>query len=165
MKKEDFRKQYEDITFLYDLAEELASTIESEFVKDSEKQLALVEPLINEVADATDILTEEYLNLLENPSNKKSAKNRVEGALRKIFMALEDYRARLKDTGVNTLGALANIADIIADKIHKQAEKITIIFMHLIQMSLDRVMRKHEMDEFKRANEKLVNTLLLQHAH
>jgi len=160
MKKDALEKQYRQITTLYDMAEELASTVESEFTKDPQTQLALVEPLINQVADSADTLTEEFINLFENPSHKKSAKTRIEAALRKIFMALDEYRNRIGLRGKKTLAALANIADPIIDKIRKQVEKITLIFMQLIELSLERIMHKYEIEEFKRANEKAVSTLL-----
>src|SRR4029077_14800809 len=115
------------ITALYDMAEGLTATVESEFIQDPEAQLVLVEPLIVQIADSTDILTEEFVALCENPSRKKSAKGRVEGALRKIFIALEEYRSRLGMKSKKTLAALANIADPIVEKIRKQAEKVVLI--------------------------------------
>ena len=164
MKKDVLQKQYRDITTLYDLAEELASTVESDFVPDPESQLALVEPLISQVADSTDILAEEFIRVLENPGHKKSAKTRVESALRKIFMALEEYRTRLGVRSKKALAALANIADPIIDKIRKQAEKIIIIFLQLMGLSLERIMHKYEIEEFKRANTK-VTEILTQLGH
>ncbi len=160
MKKDALEKHYRQITSLYDMAEELANTVESDFVSNPEAQLALVEPLLTQVADSADVLSEEFINLFENPSRKKSAKGRIESALRKIFMALEEYRNGLGMRSKKMLAALANIADPIVDKIRKQAEKIIIIFMQLTEISLDRIMHKYEIEEFKRANEKAVNMIL-----
>ncbi len=159
MKKEALEKYYREVTSLYDMAEELASTVESDFTKDPEAQLALVEPLIAQVADSTDVLAEEFVNVLEKPSRVKSAKNRVESALRKIFMALEEYRNKASERGRKTLETLANIADPIVAKLRKQAEKIVLIFMQLMEISLDRIMHKFELEEFKRANDRLISTL------
>ena len=156
-------KQYRQITALYDVAEELASTVESEFVQAPEAQLELVEPLINQVADSADILSEEFIDLFENPSRKKSAKGRIESALRKLFMALEEYRNRVGLKSKKTLAALANIADPLVDKLRKQAEKITVIFMSLIELSLERIMHKYEIEEFKRNHQKTVSMLQLGH--
>lgn len=158
-KKEALEKYYREVTSLYDMAEELASTVESEFTKDPEAQLVLVEPVITQIADSTDMLAEEFVNVLEKPSRVKSAKSRVEGALRKIFMALEAYRAKAGERGRKTLETLANIADPIVAKIRKQAERIIIIFMQLMEISLDRIMHKSDLDEFKRANDRFISTL------
>ncbi len=157
--KEELEQHYRDVAELYDAAEELASTVESEFVKDPEEQLALVEPLISQVADSADVLTEEFVNVIERPALAKTAKTRVEGALRKIFAALEEYRKKIGLRATQLLGGLANIADPIIDKIRKQSEKIIIIFMQLMEISLDRIMHKFEIDEFRRANDKAISTL------
>ncbi len=90
MKKDALERQYQQITSLYDLAEELAATVESKFVQNQEEQIALVEPLITQVAETADVLSEEYVSLFEVPIRKKSAKNRVEGVLRKLYAAFED---------------------------------------------------------------------------
>jgi hypothetical protein len=157
--KEQLEKHYREIASLYDTAEELASTVESEFTKDPEAQLALVEPLIAQVADSADVLAEEFVNVLEKPALAKSAKGRVESALRKIFMALEEYRRKIGLRGTQLLGALSNIADPIVDKIRKQSEKIILIFMQLMEISLDRIMHKFQIEEFKRANDKAMSAL------
>src|SRR4051812_37971919 len=94
---EEFENKYEEITKLYDFAEELVSTVESEFVKDADAQLAIVEPLINELSDATDILAEEFLFIAESKKYKtpgKASKTHIEASLRKIFVAVNDYQAR-----------------------------------------------------------------------
>jgi hypothetical protein len=158
MKKDALQKQYKDITTFYDLAEELAATVESEFIQDPDNQLALVEPVISQIADSTDVLAEEFIRVLENPGRKKSAKSRVESALRKIFMALEEYRNRLGLRSKRALAALANIADPVMDKIRKQAEKIIVIFMQLMDLSLERIMHKYEIEEFKRNNSQVVQS-------
>jgi hypothetical protein len=158
-KKEDLEKQYREISSLYDMAEELAATVESEFTKDPQEQLNLVEPLIGQVADCADILTEEFVNVIDKPILAKSAKTRVESALRKMFAALEEYRNRLGIRSKKLLEALANIADPIVDKIRKQVEKIIIIFMQFMEISLDRIMHKFQIEEFKRSNDKLISAL------
>ncbi len=159
MKKSTQEKYYREVTTLYDMAEELASTVESEFVKDPRAQIELVAPLIDSVADAADILTEEYISLLEHPSRKKSAQNRVESALRKIFMALEEYRKQVSAGGKKMLAALANIADPVAKKIRQQVEKIVVIFMQLVELSLERIMHKYEIEEFRRSHNKTAAAL------
>jgi hypothetical protein len=161
LKKEELEKHYREIASLYDMAEELASTVESEFAKDPEAQLALVEPLIDHVATAADVLSEEFVGVIEKPARASSAKGRVEGALRKLFMALEAYRAQVGLRSKKTLNTLANIADPIVDKIRKQAEKIILIFMQLMEVSLDRIMHKFEIEEFRRANDRVISTLPL----
>ena len=96
MKKDDLEKQYKQITELYDLAEELASTVESKFFSNQEEQITLIEPLISQVAETADLLSEEYVSLFEVPLRKKSAKTRVESILRKLYDNLVTSRRRIK---------------------------------------------------------------------
>ena len=62
---EELEARYADITALYDLAGELVETVESDFARTSEEQWSIVEPLINEIGDATDVLTEEFMHIAE----------------------------------------------------------------------------------------------------
>lgn len=150
---EDLEQRYSEITTLYDYAEELVETIESDFVADPEQQLQLIEPLVNEVGTATDILTEEYLNLAEAkrrglPANN-ARRSRIEGALRKVYTAINDYRDRAGDGSKKARNALANIADPIVNKIQRQVEKVVVAFMEFVSLSLDRIMNKVEFDLLK----------------
>jgi hypothetical protein len=123
-------------------------------VKDKEAQVALVEPLISHIAETADALSEEYVGLFEAPARRKSAKNRIEGALRKLFSAIEEYRSQLGLQGKKLQTSLVNIADPIVDKLRRHVEKVILIFMQLIELSLDRIMHKYEVEEFRRSNEK-----------
>ena len=159
--KQALEKHYREISSLYDMAEELAATVESEFTKNPEEQLALVEPLIAQVADSADALSEEFVNVLDKPSKVKSAKTRVETALRKLFMALEDYREKvgLGLRGNGPVQAITNIADPIVGKIRKQSERVILIFMQIMEISLDRIMHKFELEEFKRNNDRAMSAM------
>ena len=159
MKKEDLEKHYREIASLYDTAEELANTVESEFAQDPHEQLALVEPLISQVADCADVLSEEFVTVLEKPALAKTSKSRVEGALRKMFIALQEYRERLGLKTQSALEGIANIADPVVAKLRKQVDKIILIFMQLMEISLDRIMHKFEIEEFKRTNDRAMAAL------
>ena len=54
---------------------------------------------------------------------------------------------------------LTNIADPIVTKIRAQIEKITLIFMRLMELSLDRIMHKADIEEFKRSNDAAIAAL------
>lgn len=90
-----WEQKYYDITELYALADELLATVEQS--ENPERQLELVEQLVETMGESTDILTDEYVALCEsNPSRKKSAKSRVEGALRKVYVAMSETAARAR---------------------------------------------------------------------
>jgi hypothetical protein len=148
---EELETKYNEITSLYDDAEELVATVESQFVQDPNSQLDIVEPLINEIGDATDILSEEFILVAENKKGKaaKASKSRIEGALRKIYVAIGDYQARVKNTSKKAHGALQNIADPIVAKIQRKVEQIVVTFMEFIQISLMNIMNKAEVEALR----------------
>lgn len=149
---EEYEAKYNEIHALYDLAEELVNTIESEFVSDPSAQLEIVEPLINEIGDATDVLTHEFILIAESKKNKtanKASKAHVETSLRKIFAALADYHNRVRDISKKAHGAIMNIADPIVSKIQRHLEQVVIIFFEFLQISLQSIMNKAELESLK----------------
>lgn len=163
---DELEVKYNLVTELYDLSEQLVSTVESPFTRDPEGQMAIVEPLINEIADAADILTEEYMLIAQHERGKgtKTAnKNRVEGALRKIFNALNDYEARVKDTAKKAHGAIANIADPIVAKIQRHMEEVVVVFLEFINLSLVSIMHKQQLEAVK-ARDPRIALMMHQHA-
>lgn len=149
---EEYEAKYNEITKLYDYAEELVSTVESELVNNPAAQLEIVEPLINDIGDATDILTQEFILIAESHKNKsqnKASKKQIEGALRKIFGAINKYQTRVRNISKKAHGAIMNIADPIVQKIHRQVEQVVIIFLEFIQLSLQSIMNKVELEQLK----------------
>jgi len=164
---EEFEVKYQEITKLYDFAEELVATVESGFVKDPNAQLEIVEPLINDLSDATDVLAEEFLFIAESKKYKtagKASKSHIEGSLRKIFAALSDYQARVRDTGKKAHGAIANIADVIVKKIQQQVEQVVIIFLEFINISLLNIMGKPALEALKARDPRVVALMMHQQA-
>jgi len=145
---DEMKSKYDDVTKLYDFAEELVSTVESEFVKDPALQLEIVEPLINELSEATDVLSEELIYIAEGKKYKtsgKANKTRVEASFRRIFAAINDYHTRVKQIGKKA----QNIADGIVKKIQRHVEDIMVIFLEFIQFSLNSVMGKMELEALR----------------
>lgn len=164
---EAFEAKYQEITKLYDYAEELVGTIESEFTTDPEKQMSIVEPLIAEIGDAADILTEEFLFIAESKKYQtasKASKARIEGSLRKVFVALNDYQNRVRDVSKKAHGAIMNIADPIVQKIQRQVEQVVIIFLEFIQISLQSIMGKMELEALKVRDPRVIALMMHQHA-
>lgn len=149
--KAELELKYHEICGLYDLAEELLGTCESEFITNPEEQLALLEPLVEQVGDSADVLTEEFIAVAEGQGNKK----KIETALRKLFIAIDDYQKKVKANARSTKQSLINIADPIVEKIKRQVETIVAIFVDFVALSLDRIMQKAQIDELKKRQEKI----------
>jgi|NOAtaT_7_FD_contig_31_4979212_length_560_multi_3_in_0_out_0_1 hypothetical protein len=148
---EEMESKYNDITVLFDYAEELVATVESQFVQDPEAQMALVEPLINDIGDATDVLSEEFITIAESKRGKavKASKSRIEAALRKIFVSVTDYQAKVKATSKSATSALKNIADPIVAKIQRQVEQVVAVFLEFVNISLYSIMNKAEVEALR----------------
>ena len=145
---EELEEKYEEIMVLYDLADELATTVDSRIVENPQFQFDLVEPLIEQLGESTDELTEEFIALAEGKQSAKS-KGKVEKALRKIYAALDDYNLKI-NKGVRKLSnKITNIADPIVKKIKEELERVIVIFLDFVTLSLDTVMQKQELEELK----------------
>lgn len=163
---EALETRYNEITHLYDLASELVETVESEFASSPEQQWSVVEPLINELGDATDVLTEEFIHLAEGVKKGipgKASKSRIEGSIRRIYAALNEYRERVKNVTKQAYNAIENIADPIVQKIQRQVERVVVIFLDFVQLSLSSLMNAGELSQL-RAREARVALMMHQAA-
>lgn len=148
-KTEELGQQYAEIMKLYDYAEELVQTIDSEFAESASAQLSLVEPLISQLEESADTLTDEFIQFADGKP-EHSSRGKIEKALRKVYTAIDDYTLKLHGSLKKKSKAFANIADAIILKIKEKMEVIIISFLNFTQLSLDRVMHKHELEEIKR---------------
>jgi glutamate-1-semialdehyde aminotransferase len=152
----ELEQKYNDVVALYDLAEELAATVDTKLTKDNAAQMDLVDPLIEAIAYSTDILSEEFITLCEgNKAKKAAAKSKIETAMRKIYVAMHEYGVRATKVTQNAVGGFRNLADPIVEKIKRQMEKVVANFLEFIQLSLDRIMQKHDIDELKQRHERV----------
>src|SRR5690606_18452392 len=86
-------KTYSAIIKFYDLAEELIDTVVHEGVADPVRQLQFVEPLVEQLESATDVLAEEYRHFVKTGQKPNAvAKQRVEEALAKIDYIVNRFR-------------------------------------------------------------------------
>ena len=105
-------------------------------------QLGLVEKLVETIGESADILTDEYVALCEGKASaKKSAKTKVETSLRKVYMAIGDFTTRARD--------VRNAAHLVVKKLKRQLEQVIENFVEMVQLSLDRIMQKHDVEELK----------------
>jgi hypothetical protein len=155
---EDLEQRYNEVTKLYDLAEEVLSTVESSLVSDPDGQLAMVEPLVNEVGDAVDVLAEEFMLIAESKKNKtqsRASKKNIEGSLRRIFVAIAEYQARVSSVTKKAHGSIMNIADPLVKKLRRQVEQVVVVFLEFMQISLQSIMNKTDLDALKQRDSRI----------
>ena len=150
----ELQQHYYEITELYDLAEALVDTVEHEETQNPELQLSVVEPLIDEIGEATDILTEEYMAIVEG-SKPRSKNTKMEGALRRIYVAIDAYHKRAEQAAQNTASTLRNLADPIVKKIVRQMEAVVAALIDFVDLSLNRIMSTSYAEELRKRQEKI----------
>lgn len=139
-KMDEWEQKYLDVTELYALADDLIATVPQ--AADPQAQLDLVESLVETIGESADVLAEEYINLCQGKKDHKAtAKSRIEGALRKTYMALNEFTSTLRDT--------RNAAYAIVKKVKRQLEQVIANFMEFVTLSLDRMMQKQDMEDLK----------------
>lgn len=139
-KMDEWEQKYLDVTELYALADDLIATVPS--AADPQAQLDLLEALVETIGESADVLSEEYINLCQGKKDSKStAKSRIEGALRKTYMAINEFSSRARDA--------RNAAHAIVKKVKRQLEQVISNFMEFVTLSLDRMMQKQDMEELK----------------
>lgn len=155
---DELEQYYMEVESLYDLTGELVNTLESPETRSIDTQMMLVEPLITEITDATDVLTEEFLQVAKGARHNMShtaSKSRIESSLRRIYTALNDYRARSARVYGKSSSKLREATDKAVDAIQEQVEKVIAIFVEFIQLSIQSVMNKVEMTLLFQRQQKL----------
>jgi hypothetical protein len=143
--------QYHQITELYALAEELVATAEHPSVVNPDAQLDLIEPLVNQIGESTDVLCEEFIEIAGKQQKNTARRGRVEGALRKIYSALDTYQQQV--------ATASNVANAIVEKIKRQVESVIVLFVEYVELTLDRIMHKQQIEELKKRQEKIAQML------
>jgi hypothetical protein len=149
---DDYKACYNDITGLCDTAEELLSTVENPAVKDPQAHLDMIEPLINEIADASDVLAEEFLLVAESKKNRtasKFSKKRIEAALRRITSTISEYQDNTTNIAKKSGNIAVALTTSIIKKIQLQLDKVIGIFLEFCQISLQSIMSKAELDALR----------------
>lgn len=145
---DELEMQYNEITVLYDLANELIETVLDRSVVSADAQMAVVEPLATEVLEATDILTEEYIMIAKGLRQGAHgvSKSRMESAIRRIYGAIGSYRSTVSNHAAVLTKDLKNVADAVVNKIQRHVEKVISILIEFVQLSLASLMGKAELE-------------------
>jgi hypothetical protein len=90
------------------------------------------------------------MNIVEEKyKHPSTAKQKIEAALRRVYIAMGKYGKQVAKTGKKA----GNIADAIVEKIKLQLEQVIAVFFEFVQLSLDKIMHKSQIEELKRRQE------------
>jgi len=89
---------YNEIVRIYDLSEGLLDAIEHHDVKNHKEQLKITEPIVEQVEESVGVLSDVYLEYVENGEVANEAQiRRVETAIRKMFVAISNFNDSVKE--------------------------------------------------------------------
>ncbi len=147
--------QYRKIIELYDVAEQLIQSVEAAEIEYMEAQLSIIEPVVENVNESADVLTGEYSIFATHDADpRKIKRNYVESAIRRIFASIEEYKARVGNSGA-LRQLLALTVDPIINKLKNLAEEIIIVFMKVVSIVLEKILHKHEAEELKKRKKEI----------
>lgn len=159
--QENLEESYQQVIALYDMADALITTVEKSPKTTKETHFQIVAPIVEQLEESTDVLTEEFITFAQQKGQKGSSSSRtkVESALRKIYAALDQYKALTQTTKKQALESVSNTVDPVIEKIKRQVEKVITIFVRFVELSLDRIMHKSDLELLKK-REVTIATLL-----
>ena len=159
-KIDKLEQDYHEITELFQLADDLIMTTEHEAITDKDAQIDLVEPVVSAIVESTDTLSDEFFVQVEGgkPSRKKASKGRIENALRKMYMAISEYSQHIAEVN----DTVKRVTDPIVTRIKRQLEVVVATLVQFVQLSLDLIMQKHDIEELRQRQDRIAS--MLQHA-
>lgn len=92
----DFDLVYDKIAALYDHAENILKIAYHNSIVDHEAFLAEIEPIVQQIEESANIIAEDFSNIIESGESPTNAvKIRVNSALRKILLQIEEFRSKV----------------------------------------------------------------------
>lgn len=150
----DYSANYRTILSLYDVAQELVNTVEHPEAADLDTHLDMIEPVVECVEESAEVLTTEYAHLTEGTKGAKKIKRKnVESALRKFFAVLDEFKHKSADLKGPSFISITKIVAPVIEKLRAAGEQVVAIFMQVVDVALDQILHKSEIEAVKRRNQ------------
>jgi hypothetical protein len=159
--KNTLEKSYYEVTTLYELADNLIADVMNSPEELQEAHFQLINPLVEQLEASTDILTEEFINIADGKDSGpgSASRSRVETAFRKIYAAMDDYGKRASAVHQQAMLSIKEKAQSAVSRLKLHVEKVLGTFLGLLDLSLDRVMQKNELEQLRKRDEKIASIL------
>lgn len=156
---------YRQVAELYDMADELIATVLASPKDQQEMHFRVVNPLVEQLEESADVLTQEFINIAEGKAKQSQVpRKRIEASLRKIYMEMSAYKKLVDQVRKPMFDAITKLVSPVVSKVKRHVEKVVAVFVGMINISLERVMQKTDIDNLKQHEEKVAN-MLHQMAH
>ncbi|MCH2546073.1 MAG: hypothetical protein MK052_00475 [Alphaproteobacteria bacterium] len=159
--KEQMEESYAQVVALYDMAEQLISDTMQSPESQQAAHFKLVNPVVEQLESSTDILSEEFISMAEGEDSSMGTmhRGRIETAFRKLYAAMHDYSTRVAAIHSQTMEAICATVNPIIDSIKRHIEKLISIFVDFVDLSLDRIMQKSDLEQLRQRDEKIASIL------
>lgn len=156
---QNLEESYYQVTAFYDLADELIAGVMNSPKELQEAHFRLVNPLVVQLEESADILTEEFISIAEGKeANAGVRRGRIETAFRKAYAAMDEYTKRAAAMK-EAIAAFSNKLEPVVEGIKRHIEKVIGIFVGFIDIALDRIMQKNELENLRKRDEKIAAML------
>lgn len=152
--QQNLEEAYHQVVAFYDMADELIATVLESPKELQEDHFRLVNPLVEQLEESADVLTEEFINIAEG-KEALNHRTRVETAFRKVYAAMDDFQKR----ATQTVEDVANRTTPVFEGIKRHVEKVITIFFGFIELALDRIMQKNDLEQLKKREAKVAEIL------
>lgn len=149
------QESYDQIVAMYDMADELVSTVMKSPQEVQEAHFHLVNPLVLQLEESADILTEEFISLAEGKDPPANHRNRIEAAFRKVYAAMDDCQKRMGQA----VQVVSQGVTPVLGKVKRHMERVISVFFGYVELTLDRIMQKNDLEQLKKNEEKVAEIL------
>ena len=157
---QSYEGNFRKIVGLYDVAEELLLTVENQTEVNPELQLEMVEQIVETIEESADILAGEYANLAEGTQGKKKINKKiVEGALRKIFLSVDDYKKKASTISESAARSIDRLVKPVLGRLRGAVEEVVSFFLEVVEISLEKIMHKTEVEEMRKRNQRIAQLM------
>lgn len=145
----EYDEAYQEILVIYDIAEELADTPNHPLARFQDEQVAVVEPLVDEVLDAADDLSQGFCEFVQQPDKGKAANAfNMRGAFQRMFKAVNRTISQIQEVGGEVGENLTATVVPSLEKLVRHTEKVFSRLVVLVSVTKETLTKKRE--EFAR---------------
>lgn len=151
----ELEESYHQVVAMYDMADELISTVMQSPQEVQEAHFRLVNPLVQQLEESADVLTEEFISIAEGKDSPSNHRGRIETAFRLVYAAMDDYQKRAANVAV----AVSQTVSPVFEGIKRHVEKVITLFVGYVELALDRIMQKNDLEQLKKREAKIAQML------
>jgi hypothetical protein len=145
----EYDEAYQEILVIYDIAEELADTPNHPLARFQDEQVAIIEPLVDEVLDAADELSQGFCEFVQQSDKAKAASTfNMRGAFKRMFKAVNHTITQIQEAGGEIAENLTATVVPTLEKLVRHTEKVFSRLVVLVSVTKETLTKKRE--EFAR---------------